>query len=913
MVLLEITIFKKGNLVLSLFFVFILLFFNLFIFSMETSAGDNEIDEYFGDNMLLVGMIDLTLLFNNPSGNIEMISDDDQFTKEVVFNGRTVLFLKGKIKGKYLLTAKLDSGQGNADEIWTNLFKQKTGNTISRIDPERYYPVYGDNSSVVNMAGNQGDLYLNLTWDKTELLWGNYSYNINNNKLLGYNRSLYGFKFNSAYEISQDSTANVKGFWSKVESLHSYNELEMTGGILYYLKHGNLIVGSEELKIEVRDDLTGEVEKTERLAPGTDYDIDYLSGRVILTAYLLEREYISNDDKSRYLIANYEYEPIGNNDEAASYGLNLLLGNDGSKLSATYSKELLSSAKGYSSLGLAYDYQSDAGKFRAEWANTEDILSNQYLSEDGGISYDRLSNASVVSGKPSAYLLGYQTKLSKLDSSLPEVDITAGYTHKDKGFSSQREGIEENTDSYRLELKGGSEDFTYSGRYYTERKEVSGQSDTLELEMSKKMNEKLSLDGGLKQINKIDQNQQESNQVLGELDFRYQIDDTKEIYGGQELSLKGEKVNKTRIGAKVKPQENISLDAALTVDNSAGVADRNTLKLGGAYQYKYGQLYSDFVTKGKGDSSLVFGTSTNLNDQTDIYLEHKNDTDSSEDSTSNVVGLKYNPDQKWSFAFDYSRSNVIKEDKSEVSRDIITPSLSYREEDRNYRAKIEYRRDHGDKELRQYVLTSGFDMKYNEELSILFNLDYSLTERDNTLDRDDSFTEVQFGLAYRPIDNDRLNLLAMYTYQEEYKPEDQEGISKYDERSNIFSVEAIYDIDAKWQLGEKIAWKNSQIISKIADNSSTNENKINAASDTYLWINRLNYRASDDWDVYGEYRILENRQAEDRKSGFLVGVNKGLGNSMKLGLGYNFTDFNDDLTDLDYIYRGLFVNLVKMW
>jgi hypothetical protein len=35
-----------------------------------------------------------------------------------------------------------------------------------------------------------------------------------------------------------------------------------------------------------------------------------------------------------------------------------------------------------------------------------------------------------------------------------------------------------------------------------------------------------------------------------------------------------------------------------------------------------------------------------------------------------------------------------------------------------------------------------------------------------------------------------------------------------------------------------------------------------------------------------------------------------MGKNIKLGVGFNFTDFSDNLTDLDYNSRGVFVNLV---
>jgi hypothetical protein len=31
---------------------------------------------------------------------------------------------------------------------------------------------------------------------------------------------------------------------------------------------------------------------------------------------------------------------------------------------------------------------------------------------------------------------------------------------------------------------------------------------------------------------------------------------------------------------------------------------------------------------------------------------------------------------------------------------------------------------------------------------------------------------------------------------------------------------------------------------------------------------------------------------------------------VKVGAGYNFTDFSDDLTDLSYKHQGVFVNLI---
>ena len=41
-----------------------------------------------------------------------------------------------------------------------------------------------------------------------------------------------------------------------------------------------------------------------------------------------------------------------------------------------------------------------------------------------------------------------------------------------------------------------------------------------------------------------------------------------------------------------------------------------------------------------------------------------------------------------------------------------------------------------------------------------------------------------------------------------------------------------------------------------------------------------------------------------------VGIYRQLDSNIKLGAGYNFTDFSDDLTNLSYTYHGVFVNLI---
>ena len=65
-----------------------------------------------------------------------------------------------------------------------------------------------------------------------------------------------------------------------------------------------------------------------------------------------------------------------------------------------------------------------------------------------------------------------------------------------------------------------------------------------------------------------------------------------------------------------------------------------------------------------------------------------------------------------------------------------------------------------------------------------------------------------------------------------------------------------------------------------------------------------------DWNVLGEYRWLKVDNGGGTRSGALFGVDRDITNNFRIGVGYNFTDFSDNLTHFDYDQRGWFLNVV---
>jgi hypothetical protein len=64
------------------------------------------------------------------------------------------------------------------------------------------------------------------------------------------------------------------------------------------------------------------------------------------------------------------------------------------------------------------------------------------------------------------------------------------------------------------------------------------------------------------------------------------------------------------------------------------------------------------------------------------------------------------------------------------------------------------------------------------------------------------------------------------------------------------------------------------------------------------------------WEGLAEVRTLALPDLNQRRRGALAAIYHRIGKKLKAGVGYNFTDFSDDLTDLKYNHRGVFLNLI---
>ena len=128
---------------------------------------------------------------------------------------------------------------------------------------------------------------------------------------------------------------------------------------------------------------------------------------------------------------------------------------------------------------------------------------------------------------------------------------------------------------------------------------------------------------------------------------------------------------------------------------------------------------------------------------------------------------------------------------------------------------VEYRTDgsvtYGDRVA--WATRNQVTFRANDSFGLYAKANLSLSDggtgSDTSLDAD--YYELVTAAAYRPVNDDRLNLLAKYTYlADEPSPAqvDQLGLNlDYAQRSHIFAVDGTYQLTPRFALGGKVAYR----------------------------------------------------------------------------------------------------------
>jgi len=263
---------------------------------------------------ILVGIAEGTAAYNSISGNMETAAAAD---REEGFeqDGRVAFFAKGRIKGDFLLTMAYDSARE----------KQDARDSIrGTVEPDKYYMLYGDGTEQRFEAASQSKLYLKIERRQFVALFGDYDTGFTVTELTRYNRSLSGLRTDYAGERVQ-----VSGFAARTDTGLVQDELRGDGTAgLYHLSRSPIVIGSDKLRIEVRDrfEITRVLESRE-LSRFIDYDLDYERGTVFFKEPVQSRD---QDLNQVFIVVDYEVRSGGEDETAA--GVRVAGKFDGDKL-----------------------------------------------------------------------------------------------------------------------------------------------------------------------------------------------------------------------------------------------------------------------------------------------------------------------------------------------------------------------------------------------------------------------------------------------------------------------------------------------------------------------------------------------------------------------------------------------------
>ncbi|MGL5349692.1 MAG: hypothetical protein ACRDA0_03890 [Cetobacterium sp.] len=916
------------------------------------------------DYEYLVALADFTFGDNKVTGSDSIFTNDVAFKPSYYNTGRLAFYYKG-VKNKYKITAQADTWE---DEI-KNMFKdfhKRDNNAIFRKLDRQYLPFdYGDESERYYDVESEGKAYLRVDWDKSQVLWGNYETGLDAGFFNNYNRSLYGARVeHNSLETNPfgESKQHIEIFAANPDTSYKRDAFLGTGGSIYTLSERDIVVGSAKLTLEIRDKKTGRILDRANLTEGSDYTINELSGRVILSnplnqTYFTEKfsdivKSSPSGERTVYLMADYEFYSAADNISnltAGGRGKTWITDNIG--LGGTYVKE--------NRKGSTIDYElksaditlkkSEGTYIKAEYSETEGnqlTKNSNWFSYNGG--YDFIQQPIIkANGKGRAYYV--EGSLSPNDYSEkfnPDDNILAWYSRKDKNFStaSEASGIEKEELGIKAEHRVDDkttvfgEVAKYKESEYDDLGAAEGfqEQKTVSVGVSREVTEKLDIGFEAEYVkNSEDESElitynsedlDNGEAVLLATRIGYKFNEELDGYLKLQSSVwrdKGYRPNNlATVGAQYTPTEKLELGGAVSSGNRGSAAE---VTVGYKYSPDY-EIYAGYTFENEDDATrdITFGQRFLYSEKVTLFQENSIMKNYSEKGLLQGYGVDYEYQKNLFLGFMYERGDVDILD-GKVKRNNFSTSLRYEDEEFYSKHRLEYGKDTGARSSSTFASINSAKWKPTPEYTVFGEANYVTVNGDSytykrdeseyisrTFDSHDKFYELGLGFGYRPVYNDRLNLISRWNYIYDTAGSGIVGSpTDFKFEAHLFSIEAIYDLSQRWTVAGKYAIREDRV--KLLSGGDWFSNTLN------MYSFRATYEIIYKWDIFAEYSLLESRKTDEVKHGAQVGVYRDINENMQVGVGYNFSKFDDNLKDLryknggkdlDYETQGWFINII---
>jgi outer membrane protein OmpA-like peptidoglycan-associated protein len=960
------------------------------------------------EDSFFVGLADFTAGARSSSGPIDLVSGDtpDQTRRDFV-NGHLAFYYKGLVQGQWLLTAAADTQDQAARDLFSNFARKDSQDLLRRIDPTRYYPVYGDDSTTVQDAPTSGKFYVRVEKGDSSVMWGDFQTHLTGTDFIQFSRTLYGL--NIRYRSPETTTvgekkSSVDAFWADPGTLEARQEFRGTGGSLYYLQNQDVSVGSEQVWMQVRDRDSGLVLSVTPLVPAQDYDINYLQGRILLRNALPATANSTTvvhsgglDGDPVYLVVTYEYVPDFSSPSTLALG---------GHASEWFGDHVQLGMSGYhqDEPGQNQDLRGVDGTLRympgtyikSEYAHSDGTGTPTITSITGGLSFNSLATSG---GPGNAERIEAAVDLSEVTDAL-KGRANVYYQDRDANFSGPGQltpgvGMRQDGGAVTLPINSttqvaakfdsidSTEETVRSGEFGVEHK----LDDHWRVSVGARLDDRENMVPNASPI--LSQNGSRADVALT---IGYQpapglvtpvigvpsklgpqpstpLPQSPSVLNASSASMTdgasgaAATITNGSSGAITAPSP-VATPAATpgatavkrapwdvygfvqdTVEHTETRPENNRAGMGGSYQisdalrvgaeasdgslglgakastdyhiddrsnvylnYTLAADQPDALNVGRA-GAMTAGTRYRYDDATSVYGEERLTTGTGTDSLTRAYGVDFSPSKHWTYGLKFEHGTISDPIAGDLALSAVTASLDYTREKIKYSGTLEWRED--DSSItgasRTVLTRNSLTYQVAADWRLFGKLNWSQTDgaADSTLLA--AYHEVVLGAAWRPVRNDRWNTLFKFTLLE-----DQPSIAQidapgntlnYSQQSTVFDIDTTYQATNWFSVGTKYAIRTGELKSTVAGSDWY-------ASQAQLWIVRGDFLLPRKWDGMLELRRLAIHETDDQRTGCLVGLYRHVGDHVKIGAGYNFTNYSDNLTDLSYRSHGFFVNTI---
>lgn len=878
-------------------------------------------------------------LFENELNNYHTTDDGKD-----EFGARTEFFLKGVIRGDYLLTMAYDSDKAGESPLFRD------------IRPEEFYPVYGDASIKGFDAQTTQKLYVRIDHDHSFVMFGDFNTGsaTHDPAALGnYSRSLTGF--DGHYETS---TVIADAYASRTSSVQVVEEQRARGTSgPYFVTNLNGIRDSEKVEIITRDRNQPSVILSDQIMTRyVDYTFDPFAGQVLFMqpvpsvdanfnpisiriTYEVDtggqKYWVTGVDGQIKLTDNWSVggSAVKDNNPIADYKLG--------SVNSTFKIDEHTSATielAHSSLDRSDDASLVEGEIAKESGSAERIDVHEQIGNFQGILTAGRSDVGFYN--PTATLQGGREEIATRESYQidPDLKISTELIKSEDRESGAERTAGQIFGDYRL-----SEMFT------------------LEVGLRRSEDKVGSLDGAPVGVNayaagitntaigetytpvannspQLASNPNLTNSTSVRLKLTAKLGDKSSVYGEYERDVADSAKQRYALGADYQIAERTRLylqhEWSTSSSGPYGLSDgsRDSLTAIGIDNtyMKDGQIYSEYRLRDaddERDAQAAFGVRNLWNIADGIRIttsfERQNTFSTSATGlttalpnatgtgTTGATGVSASTPTAGTVAGSpilVSSTNGAPIPTGAASIGSLLAPVSAVGAATALTGAIELTYDPTWKAAARLELRQ--DPDYNTVLSTLaysakLNSDWTLITRNflNYLDaRTDTVADqyeerIQIGGAYRPVNDNEWNGLMRYELRMD------ENLTAPDparEWANIISGQVTYHPSRPWWFSGRAAgeWVNDDFSGVHSDYFA------------YLFGSRVVYDISKRWDIGANANVLISPQGSARQYSMGLEVGYLVKENLWLSLGYNFAGFsNRDLTGTDYTNRGLFVRL----